>query len=227
MNYIDYYLEASQTSDKISRGELVRRGTQSPPENKGFTPRRPTKPLTEAPAAGFEDALLMYLSEVKGMRIKKEFPDASELAPETSARPPSKGFIDTGDEKLMLAKTIQAEAGNQGPDGMLAVGAVIANRSRTGKWGESLTDVILSPGQFSAWNSVTGYAGGEQGQDMSNVRPSEEALNAAEAIIEGGYQDPTDGALNYFAIIPGVSEKPAWANDGFKKLGDHYFGTAG
>jgi hypothetical protein len=62
---------------------------------------------------------------------------------------------------------------------------------------------------------------------MSNVRPSEEALNAAEAIIEGGYQDPTDGALNYFAIIPGVSEKPAWANDGFKKLGDHYFGTAG
>ena len=78
----------------------------------------------------------------------------------------------------LLAKTLQAEAGNQGLGGMMAVGSVIMNRVGPG---QSISDIILAPGQFSAWNSVTGYAGGEQGQDMGAIKPSEDAYAAAGA----------------------------------------------
>ena len=73
-------------------------------------------------------------------------------------------------DRDLLAKTLQAEAGNQGLGGMLAVGNVIFNRIDQSN--SNLQDVILSPGQFSAWNKYTNYAGGEQGQDMVNLEPS-------------------------------------------------------
>lgn len=111
------------------------------------------------------------------------------------------------DEVLMLARTLQAEAGNQGVAGMIDVGSVIRNRATSGKYGgNSLSGVIMKPGQFSAWNGVTGYAGGEQGQNM-NFQPSEEALAAAQAIVSGNYEDGTGGATHYYN--PDISQ-PAW-----------------
>ena len=129
-------------------------------------------------------------------------------------------------ERLALARTLQAEAGNQGFEGMLDVGSVIANRRNSGQWGDTFTDVVTAPGQFSAWNSVTGYAGGEQGQPM-DFAPGAEALRAADLILAGNYEDQTGGAQNYFAEIPGVSPRPSWADESFVQRGDHYFGTAG
>jgi spore germination cell wall hydrolase CwlJ-like protein len=131
------------------------------------------------------------------------------------------------DTRLMLARTLQAEAGNQGYEGMLDVGSVIRNRAASGKFGDgSIEGVIMQPGQFSAWNSVTGYAGGEQGQNMS-FQPSKQAMDAADAILRGDYQDRTGGALNYYAVIPAVSGVPSWSNDSFRKIdGDHFFGSA-
>ena len=105
-----------------------------------------------------------------------------------------------------LARTIQAEAGNQGAEGMLAVGAVIRNRAASGKYGEGIDGVIKKPGQFSAWNSETGYAGGEQGQDM-NFQPNAEALQIAQAILDGKYKDNTQGATHYYN--PDISQ-PDW-----------------
>lgn len=139
---------------------------------------------------------------------------------------PSVGYAPNEDERLILARTLQAEAGNQGYQGMVDVGSVINNRLSSGRWGDSLQDVIMAPGQFSAWNSQTGYAGGEQGQNM-DFTPGEEALAAADAILSGNFEDQTGGALNYFAEIPGVSPRPSWADDSFVARGDHYFGTAG
>ena len=123
----------------------------------------------------------------------------------------------------LLAKTLQAEAGNQGLGGMMAVGSVIMNRIGSG---QSLRDVILAPGQFSAWNSVTGYAGGEQGQDMEAIQPSKDAYAAADAILSGNYADITGGATHYYN--PDISQ-PKWgasAGGDWTKIGAHLFGKA-
>lgn len=128
--------------------------------------------------------------------------------------------------RLRLARTLQAEAGNQGYQGMLDVGSVIMNRVDDGRYGDGVDGVIMKPGQFSAWNSVTGYAKGEQGQNMG-FTPREDALRAADALWSGNYSDRTGGATHYYAVIPGVSGVPKWSNDTFRKIdGDHYFGRA-
>jgi spore germination cell wall hydrolase CwlJ-like protein len=128
----------------------------------------------------------------------------------------------TDDERIILARTLQAEAGGEGYQGMLDVGSVIQNRARSGRYGDGVRGVIMKPGQFSAWNSVTGYAGGEQGQDMSFM-PSEEALRAADAILSGRYDDQTGGATHY--VNYNISQ-PSWFNDGFRRRGNHWFGNA-
>ena len=133
-------------------------------------------------------------------------------------------------DRELLARTLQAEAGNQGYGGMLAAGSVIMNRANTSGYGNGLRGVILKPGQFSAWNSRAGpdgkpiYAGGEQGQDMANMRASDEAYKAADALISGGYEDVTGGATHYYN--PKISQ-PDWgqkAGGDWKQIGDHVFG---
>jgi len=150
---------------------------------------------------------------------------AKEFYAPASTRKPTPS---TGSERMMLARTLQAEAGNQGYEGMLDVGAVILNRanSKNNRFGKGIAGVILKPGQFSAWNSKTGYAGGEQGQNM-NFTPNKTALKAADAILSGNYKDRTGGATHYYAVIQGVSGVPSWSNSSFKRIdGAHYFGKA-
>lgn len=141
---------------------------------------------------------------------------------------PAQGYSGaTGDDLDLLARTIQAEAGGESYEGQLAVGAVIGNRARSGKYGGStLRDVIMAPGQFSAWNGVTGYAGGKGALDMNKIRPSETALRVAQTILAGGYQDPTGGATHYYN--PSVAT-PKWgqaAGGQWKTIGNHIFGFA-
>jgi len=107
-------------------------------------------------------------------------------------------------DRDLLAKTIMAEAGNQGRVGMLGVGAVIMNRLRSPSFGNTFKDVILKPGQFSPWNSVTGFAGGAQGQDMAKLQPSDDAYHVADMLLTGNYVDPTKGALNFYN--PSISD---------------------
>lgn len=54
----------------------------------------------------------------------------------------------TEDEVALLAALIQCEAGNQSYEGKLAVGAVVCNRVRSGKFPSTITDVIYASGQF-------------------------------------------------------------------------------
>lgn len=132
-------------------------------------------------------------------------------------------------ELEILAKTIEAEARGEGYEGKIAVGAVIANRAASGKYGEGISGVILKKGQFSPWNSYTGYAKGEQGKDMLSLKPSEESYKAANAILKGDYVDKTKGATHY--LNPEVST-PKWLkamkgrSRGTVKVGRHLFGNA-
>jgi hypothetical protein len=129
-------------------------------------------------------------------------------------------------DRELLARTLQAEAGNQGAAGMLAAGSVIMNRTKTQGYGDGLQGVIMKPGQFSVWNGVTGYAGGEQGQDMAAMTPSGSAYAAADTLIGGQYNDPTGGATHYYN--PSISQ-PNWGIDNggnWTRIGDHVFGNA-
>ena len=129
-------------------------------------------------------------------------------------------------DRELLARALEAEAGNQGLPGMMAAGSVIMNRTRTPGYGGNLRGVILKPGQFSAFNSVTGYAGGAQGQDIENIRVSDTAYQAADALLSGKYEDPTGGATHFYN--PKISN-PSWGDDAsgnWTKIGDHVFGKA-
>lgn len=130
-------------------------------------------------------------------------------------------------DRELLARTIMAEAGNQGPVGMMGVGSVIMNRLQNPSYGNDFTSVILQPGQFSAWNSVTGYAGGAQGQNMSKIQPSEQAYMVADQILDGNYNDPTGGATHYYN--PRISN-PNWgqrSGGDWQQIGAHLFGVPG
>lgn len=128
----------------------------------------------------------------------------------------------------VLAATLMAEAGGEGYDGMVATGAVIRNRADSGKYGgNDINGVIMKPGQFSAWNGVTGYAGGEGAIDMANLNVSDEAYAAADAILSGNYEDITGGATHYYN--PSVAT-PKWGESNpdsgsWTRVGNHIFGS--
>lgn len=132
-------------------------------------------------------------------------------------------------ELEILARTIEAEAALEPYKGKIAVGATIANRAASGSYGKDIRGVILRRGQFSPWNSWTGYAKGEQGKNMMKLKASEDSYKAANAILTGNYEDPTDGATHY--VNEKVS-KPAWLGDmkgrkrGTLNIGNHLFGNA-
>jgi Cell Wall Hydrolase len=125
-----------------------------------------------------------------------------------------------------LAKTLMAEAGGEGLLGMLAAGSVINNRAKTSGYGKGIDGVIMKPGQFSAWNGVTGYAKGQGALDMQNMRPSKTAYQATDALLSGNYEDPTGGATHYYN--PSVAN-PKWgqrAGGEWQTIGNHIFGSA-
>jgi len=63
---------------------------------------------------------------------------------ETTRKPMSM----TEDEIYLFATVLYTEAGDQGYDGMLAVANVVLNRIEYGRWGDTLEEVLFSPGQF-------------------------------------------------------------------------------
>lgn len=125
----------------------------------------------------------------------------------------------------ILARTIEAEAGNQGALGMMSVGSVIMNRLKNPAYASDLHSVILQPGQFSVWNKTTGYAGGNQGRDMDSVLPSETAFMVTDQLLDQNYNDPTGGATHFYNSS---ISNPSWGKQGggnWMDIGDHVFGV--
>lgn len=170
-----------------------------------------------------------YLASIKADNeallgsIEKEQAAAERQRP--MGRAESSASVDLPTREL-LAKTIEAEAGKESYEGKLAVGAVIANRVNSENYGNSFQEVILAPGQFSAWNSVTGYAKGEGGLNMDLMKPSKESYAIADAILKGSYESPVGDATHYYN--PDVAT-PNWgrtAGGDWQEIGNHIFGYA-
>jgi len=133
-------------------------------------------------------------------------------------------------ELEILARTIEAEAALESYKGKIAVGATIANRASSSSYGKDIRGVILKPAQFSPWNKYTGAAKGKQGKDMMKLRASEDSYKAANDILTGNYDDPTNGATHY--VNESIAEGQKWIDvmKGRKKgtvtIGNHLFGNA-
>jgi spore germination cell wall hydrolase CwlJ-like protein len=200
-------------------------------------PRAQPKPEAGGLAQGMGMALMESfqakeeaVADAQEARTRLTSSEMGDSGPDASgrpaARPGSSTPRDMSDAEI-LALTLQAEAGGEGFDGMIAAGSVIMNRADSGNYGgNNVRDVIMKPGQFSAWNGVTGYAGGEGAIDMDRLKPTKAALKAAEQLLSGQYEDVTGGATHYYN--PQVAS-PKWggeAGKGWTDIGNHRFGKA-
>lgn len=92
------------------------------------------------------------------------------------------------DDVTLLAALIQCEAGNVPYEGQLAVGAVVMNRVRSGRYPGSIYEVIYQAGQFPP--AGKGYVANK----ISNGVKSS-CLQAAQEAING--MDNTGGAMSF------------------------------
>ena len=85
-------------------------------------------------------------------------------------------FKANGNETVLLAALIQAEAGGQPYDGKVAVGAVVMNRVKSGRYPNSIAEVIYAPGQFGPISngSIARYL---NGPSASCMQAAQEAIN--------------------------------------------------
>ena len=138
--------------------------------------------------------------QTNGLRIRSSAdPDASVLAAVStgmtfpldaeaakSAQVSSAGTVQNSavaasvDDVTLLAALIQCEAGNECYEGQLAVGAVVMNRVRSGRYAGSIYGVIYQAGQFppAGRGSVASIAA--NGPKSSCIQAAQEAINGAD-----------------------------------------------
>lgn len=100
------------------------------------------------------------------------------------------------DDVTLLAALIQSEAGNECLEGQVSVGAVVMNRLRTGRFGNSLYSVIYAKGQFSPAGSGKVAQICAQGPKASCIQAAQAAIGGASYVgaatrfrpVSSGYQ---------------------------------------
>ncbi len=117
--------------------------------------------------------------------------------------------IERTSELFLLTATVAMEAEGESYKGKLAVAYVIMNRVK--QRNKSVSDVVLDPYDFSAWNTK----GGRQlTLDEMNSLYWEDSEKAAHSAYYGIEKDPTYGADHYLNV--GLTRKlrggtlPAW-----------------
>lgn len=195
--------EGDRLDQKAALGMLMDRDQQQIEEARGYERRlngqggqQQPQPAAQAPAPVMREAL----------------PDIGAPAPQGAPQPAQPG----GD---LVPRIIQAEAGNQGPQGMAAVASVIQNRARL--TGMTPEQVVQQAGQFEPW--------GRRRQQVLGM-PPEQFASAADIwrqVSGGQMPDPTGGATHF--VNPDLQRQlgrpmPAWAPEGQgQRIGAHVF----
>ena len=123
-----------------------------------------------------------------------------------------------------MAAIIYSEAGNQGYNGMLAVGSVIMNRVYSRGYGfanvNTITAVVYQKNQFEPASRIKPYyKDGVLMQDKTVLqfylaypdKISANAKSAAQAVMNGTRYHWAGGAMNQlFFMTPAAFEKQAW-----------------
>lgn len=109
--------------------------------------------------------------------------------------------LETAYDQLIGAICIWREFRGESAKAKLAGWWVIKNRLASGRWGDTIQEVVTAPWQFSAFN---------KDDPNSILFPKHGDWAWAECLqtVEDNQPDPTNGAMYYYSkIIP----KPSWA----------------
>jgi hypothetical protein len=129
----------------------------------------------------------------------------------------------TAEDRDYLIRTIAFEAPDESDEGKAAVAHVILNRTKTGRWGGSIKDVVTHPGQFEPWMTRRKEIEGLSADDPRY----REAAQIADALLSGQTRDPTAGATHF--LNPEIVRQrrggslPAWARGEGQPIGKHTF----
>lgn len=110
-----------------------------------------------------------------------------------------------------IANTVIMEAGGEPWEGQLAVAWVVVRRAKSRA--QSISDVVLAPWQFSAWNTDSPT---RARLDNTNDEGWASAYRAACAAYFDLAPDPTGGAtfyLNVDTVLRVAGRLPKWARD--------------
>lgn len=130
---------------------------------------------------------------------------ARERAEAERKRKANRGAVAAdADELRLLGALIYCEAGNQSYEGMLAVGAVVMNRVKSGAYPNTIHSVIYASGQFTP--AMTGKVA-----RVYEGNVPEQCMQAAQAALNG---ETTVGDATHF--------RRAGKREGYV-LGDHVF----
>ena len=104
-------------------------------------------------------------------------------------------------DRELLARLIQCEAGGEGENGMKAVANVVMNRVRVtvgeySRLGGSLRNVVYQPGQFDCVRETIG--GSYNPQNIYNMNPTDIHFSIADWALAGNKLYGLGSALWYF-----------------------------
>lgn len=136
--------------------------------------------------------------------------EADSLAELVSLQP---GAAALGDQLRCLAGAIYFEARGESLEGQLAVGRVIVNRARSGRFPGSYCGVVYQPAQFSF----------VRGRSMPSIREGSPAWREAVAVARiadaGAWRSPAQGALFFHA----ARVSPNWRLTRLARVDNHVF----
>lgn len=111
----------------------------------------------------------------------------------------------TEDEREILERIVEAEAGGEDADGKLLVANVVLNRVASEAFPDSVTEVV-----FQCEQGVTQFSPVSDGRFWS-VTVSDETRKAVERALQG--EDISDGALYFTARKYVSADKMAWFDE--------------
>ncbi len=129
----------------------------------------------------------------------------------------------SAEDRDYLIKTIAFEAGEEPDEGKAAVAHVVLNRTKSGRWGDTIKEVVTRPWQFEPWMTRRK----EIGRLSSDDARYKDAARIADAVLSGQIPDPTAGATHF--LNPTIVRErrggslPSWAQGEGQPIGRHTF----
>ena len=127
-------------------------------------------------------------------------------------------FVLSEEDKLILYKIVEAEAGCEDYVGKVLVANVVLNRLQDSQFPNTVEEVV-----FQQEDGVTQFSPVANGRYDSAV-PDEDTIQAVEAALEG--EDYSEGALYFVARQYADSDNLKWFDDSLEKVlihGGHEF----
>jgi len=167
------------------------------------------------------DTLQKQLDQTKA--YIEQLKDASLSAPLSVPGAAGAALASVCTARDYLIRTIVFEGSGETEIGKVAIGYVVLNRKKSGRWGDSIEDVVTSPWQFEPWMTRR-----ESMKKLASTDPRyKDAARIADKVLMGAVADPTGGATYFLNPIIVRQRRggtlPAWARGKGQPIGRHVF----